>query len=73
MESLGLCILAVLNLGACATDVSNNAVLNKPNQTHKIATHYPVDTVMLNIYTRAYSNQFIVELMTRQTTKRKTQ
>ena len=57
MESLGLCILAVLSLGACTTGVSNNSVLNKPNQTHKVVTHYPVETAMLNVYTRAYSDQ----------------
>ena len=57
MESLGLCILAVLSLGACTTGVSNNAVLNKLNQTHKVVTHYPVETAMLNVYTREYSDQ----------------
>ena len=57
MESLGLCILAVLSLGACTTGVSNNSVLNKPNQTHKVVTQYPVETAILNVYTRAYSDQ----------------
>ena len=59
MESLGLCILAVLNLGACATGVSNNAVLNKPDKTHKVVTQYPVETAMLNIYTKERNQELV--------------
>lgn len=59
MESLGLCILAVLILGACATGVSNNAVLDKPDQTHKVVTQYPIETAMLNIYTKEGSQELV--------------
>ena len=59
MESLGLCILAVLNVGACATGVSNNVVLNKPDKTHKVVTQYPVETAMLNIYTKERNQELV--------------
>ena len=32
-------------------------MLNKPDQTHKVVTQYPVETAMFNIYTRTYSDQ----------------
>lgn len=54
MKTLGLCILAVLSLGACATGVNNSVVMNTPN---KVVTQYPIETAMLNVYTRAYSDQ----------------
>ena len=54
MKTLGLCMLAVLSLSACTTGVNNSVVINTPN---KIITHYPVETAMLNVYTRAYSDQ----------------
>lgn len=54
MKTLGLCMLAVLSLSACATGVNNSVVMNMPN---KIITHYPIETAMLNVYTRAYSDQ----------------
>ena len=54
MKALGLCILAVLSLIACATGVNNSVVLNTPN---KVVTQYPVETAILNVYTRAYSDQ----------------
>ena len=57
MKTLGLCMLAVLSLSACATGMNNKAVLNKPDQTHKVVTQYPVETAMLNVYTRTYSDQ----------------
>lgn len=57
MKALGLCILAALSLSACTTDVSNNAIVNKPLQIHKVVTQYPVETAILNVYTRAYSDQ----------------
>ena len=57
MKALELCILAALSLSACTTDVSNNAIVNKPLQIHKVVTQYPVETAILNVYTRAYSDQ----------------
>ena len=57
MKTLGLCILAALSLSACTTDVSNKSVVNKPLQIHKVVTQYPVETAILNVYTRAYSDQ----------------
>lgn len=54
MKTLGLCMLAALSLSACTTGVNNSVVMNTPN---KIITHYPVETAMLNVYTRAYSDQ----------------
>ena len=57
MKTLGLCLLAALSLSACTTDVSNKSVVNKPLQIHKVVTQYPVETAILNVYTRAYSDQ----------------
>ena len=57
MKALGLFILAALSLSACTTDVNNNAVVNKPLQIHKAITQYPIETAILNVYTRAYSDQ----------------
>ena len=57
MKTLGLFILAALSLSACTTDVSNKSVVNKPLQIHKVVTQYPVETAILNVYTRAYSDQ----------------
>lgn len=57
MKTLGLFILAALSLSACTTDVSNKAIANKPLQIHKAITQYPVETAILNVYTRVYSDQ----------------
>ena len=57
MQTLGLCILTALSLSTCATSMNNKAVLNKSDQTHKVVIHYPVETAMLNVYTRVYSDQ----------------
>lgn len=54
MKTLGLCLLAVLSLSSCKTGVDNDIVMNTYN---KIVTHYPVETALLNVYTRAYSDQ----------------
>lgn len=54
MKTLGLCLLAVLSLSACTTGVNNSVVMNTPN---RVVTHYPIETAMLNVYTRAYSDQ----------------
>ncbi|WP_262881093.1 HpaA family protein [Psychrobacter sp. ANT_H59] len=56
MKILGLCILGTLSLNACTTGVNNSVVMNTPN---KIVTYYPVETAMLNVYTRAYSDQVV--------------
>ena len=50
-------MLAALSLSACTTDGTNKGVVNKPLQIHKVVTHYPVETAILNVYTRAYSDQ----------------
>jgi len=57
MKALGLCILAALSLSACTTDGTNKAVVNKPLQIYKVVTQYPVETAIINVYTRTYSDQ----------------
>ncbi len=54
MKTLGLCLLAVVGLSSCTTGVNNSVVMSTPN---RVVTHYPIETAMLNVYTRAYSDQ----------------
>ena len=54
MKTLGLFTLAALGLSACATSTNNSVVMNTPN---KVVTQYPVETAILNVYTRVYSDQ----------------
>lgn len=54
MKTFALLMVAGLSLSACATSMNNNVVMNTPN---KVVTHYPVETAMLNVYTRTYSDQ----------------
>lgn len=54
MKTFALLMVAGLSLNACTTGTNNSVVMNTPN---KIVTHYPVETAMLNVYTRAYSDQ----------------
>ena len=49
MKILGLCILATLSLGACATGI-NNSVLT--SRTNKVITQYPVERALINIYSK---------------------
>ena len=56
MKILGLCILGTLSLNACTTGVNNSVVMNTPN---KIVTYYPVETAMLNIYTKERNQELV--------------
>ena len=49
MKALGLCILAVLSLGACTT-VINSSVLT--SLTNKVINQYPVERALINIYSK---------------------
>ena len=49
MKVLGLCILAVLSLGACTT-VINSSVLT--SLTNKVINQYPVERALINIYSK---------------------
>ena len=49
MKILGLCILATLSLGACATGI-NNSVLT--SLTNKVINQYPVERALINIYSK---------------------
>lgn len=60
MKTLGLCLLAGLSLSACATGMSpadnsvDGAMANQVNLNSNIATQYPVEMAMLNIYTKPF-------------------
>ena len=49
MKTLGLCILAVLSLGACTTGI-NSSVLT--SLTNKVITQYPIEGALINIYSK---------------------
>ena len=55
MKTLGLCIAAGLSLSACVTI---NAPMSS-NGSENIVTQYPVETAMLNIYTKQRSEQLV--------------
>lgn len=52
MKKLGLAMAVALSLSACAS--MNNGIVN-PNNPNAVVTQYPVETAMLNIYTKARS------------------
>ena len=52
MKTLGLCIAAGLGLSACAS----GGTMGNTNPNN-IVTEYPVETAMLNIYTKQRSDR----------------
>lgn len=54
MKTLGLCLLAGLSLSACATGMNTGSAIGNANQ---VVTQYPIETAMLNIYTKARNQQ----------------
>jgi hypothetical protein len=57
MKTLGLCMVAGLGLSACATGMNGGTTGNtNPNN---MVTQYPVETAMLNIYTKARSEKLV--------------
>lgn len=52
MKKLGLAMAVALSLSACVS--MNNGSVN-PNNPNAVVTQYPVETAMLNIYTKARS------------------
>ena len=57
MKTLGLCIVAGLGLSACASGIGGGTTVNtNPNN---VVTQYPVETAMLNIYTKQRSEKLI--------------
>lgn len=54
MKTLGLCILAGLGLSACASGM-NGGTTNSNN----VVTQYPVETALINIYTKARSESLV--------------
>lgn len=57
MKTLGLCIVAGLGLSACASGIGGGTTVNtNPNN---IVTQYPVETAMLNIYTKQRSEKLV--------------
>lgn len=57
MKTLGLCILAGLGLSACASGM-NGGTTGNTNQNNMV-TQYPVEAAMLNIYTKARSQNLV--------------
>ena len=57
MKTLGLCIVAGLGLSACASGIGGGTTVNtNPNN---VVTQYPVETAMLNIYTKQRSEKLV--------------
>lgn len=54
MKALGLCIVAGLSLSACATGMNSGTTTGNANQ---VVTQYPVETAILNIYTKERNQQ----------------
>ena len=61
MKTLGICIVAGFGLSACATGMSGVATgtANQNNSTDKVVTQYPVETALLNIYTKQRSETLV--------------
>ena len=57
MKTLSLCIAAGLGLSACAGAMTGNTGQN--NNVNGIVTQYPVETAMLNIYTKQRSDKLV--------------
>ena len=57
METLGLCIAAGLGLSACAS----GGTMGNTN-SNNIVTQYPVETAMLNIYTKQRSENLVATI-----------
>ncbi|WP_372811964.1 hypothetical protein, partial [Pseudoalteromonas nigrifaciens] len=61
MKILGMCIVAGLGLSACATGISGTATGNtsQNNSSDNVVTQYPVETALLNIYTKQRSEKLV--------------
>ena len=60
MKTLGLCVVAGLGLSACASGISGGTTVNNQNNDiDKVVTQYPVETAMLNIYTKQRSEKLV--------------
>ena len=60
MKKLGLCAAAALSLSACASGMNGGTIGN--NNQNTIVTQYPVETAMLNIYTKARSQSLVASV-----------
>ena len=56
MKTLALCIATGLSLSACVTI---SAPMGSTNPYENTVTQYPIETAMLNIYTKARSEQLV--------------
>ncbi|MEN2752500.1 hypothetical protein AAIR29_12750 [Psychrobacter sp. FBL11] len=61
MKTLGLYMIAGLGLSACASGISGGttANTNPSDNPNNIVTQYPVETAMLNIYTKQRSARLV--------------
>ena len=60
MKKLGLCVAVGLSLSACAGGMNGGTTTgNQNNNSNNIVTQYPVETAMLNIYTKARSQSLV--------------
>ena len=58
IKTVGLCIVAGLGLSACAAGMNGGTHTGNGNQGNTV-TQYPIETVMLNIYTKARSQNLV--------------
>lgn len=59
MKKFGLCVAAGLSLSACAGGMNGGTL---PSNQNNIVTQYPVETAMLNIYTKARSQSLVASV-----------
>ena len=57
MKKLGLYVLVGLGLSACAGGMTTGGSLNNKGVKQNVVTQYPVETALLNIYTRPRSEK----------------
>ena len=59
MKTLGLCVALELGLSASACGMHNGTASAKTNQNNEVVIDYPVETAMLNIYTKERSQELV--------------
>ncbi len=53
MKTIAFCLLASLALSACTTGIKSSSTINNPDSD---VTQFPVETVVINIFTKEYSD-----------------
>ena len=59
MKALGLCAALGLGLSASACGMNSGTASAKTNQNNEVLTDYPIETAMLNIYTKERNQELV--------------